>query len=78
MLLVADQVIVHEKDRLAPAQVVEGIQLGQDLGGCLDPRHVPEQGGDVTEFAIERAAARVLDSHGGIEFAVGQLPHRHW
>ena len=56
-LLIADKVIVHEKDALAPAEGVQAVQLGDDLGGALEARPVPKQSGHITEITAKRAAA---------------------
>ncbi len=57
LLFIADQVVVHEKDRLPPAVLVQPVQLADDLRRGLNPGCVPEQRGDVAELAVERAAA---------------------
>ena len=74
LLLVADEVIVHEEDALAPTQGVQAIQLGDDLGGGLGARPMPEQGGHIAEVAADRAAARELDAEGVVMFEIDQLP----
>jgi len=64
--LVADEVVVHEEDIIAPAAGVEAIQFGDDLLRGLSPHAVTERGDDVAEIAVERAAARALDAHTGV------------
>ena len=43
-------------------QAAQGVELGDDLRGGLDPRLPAEDDDDVAELALERAAARGLDA----------------
>ena len=73
-LLVSDEIVVHEEDVAAPAAGVQAVELGDDLLRGLDAHTVAEQGGDVAEIAVERAAARELDAHAGVSLEVQQFP----
>ena len=74
LLLVADKVVVHEKDALAPAQRVETVQLGDDLGGGFGARAVPQQGSHVAKVAAEGAASRELDADRIVMLEICQMP----
>ena len=76
LLLVADEVVVHEEDALAPAQRVEAVQLGDDLRGGLGARAMTQQRGHVAEVAVEGAAARELDADRVVMLEIRQLPQR--
>ena len=67
---VADEVVVHQEDGAAPAQVVEPLQLGHQLFRTLGAGLTPVQHDDVAELALERAAPRELHAHRvvGVEF----------
>src|SRR5271166_2476985 len=73
-VFVADEIVVHEEDRPAPANPAETIQLCDHLRLRLGARPMPEHRGDVAEFAIERAAPRKLHAHRSIALQVCQLP----
>jgi hypothetical protein len=60
-LLVADQIIVNDKDNSQPG-VPEGVKLGQDLLTRLEARPPAEGHDDVAELASERAAAGDLQA----------------
>jgi len=63
---VADEIIVNDEDRTAPAGSPNDGDFGQHLRRRLGPGSVPEQIDDVAKFAIERASSRELDRHGRI------------
>jgi len=71
---VADEVVVHEEDPAAPPGVVERVEFGEHLGGRLETGTVAEEGRDVAELAVERAAPRVLDARRGVPPQVGEFP----
>ena len=73
---VADEVVVHEENRPAPAEPVEAVQLGDHLRRRLGAGPVSEHRGDVAELAVERAAARKLHAHRSVALQVRQLPQR--
>ena len=76
--LVADEVVVHQEHRAAPAQVVEPLQLGDQLLGGLGARLAPVEHDDVAELAVERAASGELHRHlrVGVEFQQVVARHR--
>ena len=74
--LVADEIVVHEEDRPAPAEPAEAVQLGDHLRRRLGAGPMAEHRGDVAELAVERAAARELHAHRGVAPQVRQLPQR--
>ncbi len=76
MLLVADKVVVHEEDALAPAERVEAIQLGDNLRGGLGARAMTQQRGHVAKVAIEWAAARELNADGIVMLEICHAPKR--
>ena len=76
LLLVADKVVVHEKDALAPAQRVEAVQLGDDLRGGLGARTMPQQRRHVAKVATEGAASGELDADRIVMLEIRQLPKR--
>ena len=61
--LVADEVVIHQEDGPAPAQVIEGLQFGHQLVGGFGAGLAPVEHDDVAELALERAAARELHAH---------------
>lgn len=73
---VADEIVVHDENRAAPAGVVQAAQLPQHLVGGFDPGAAAVEDHDVAELAIERAAARVLHGHGDVVPEVDQIPLR--
>src|SRR5271166_3714706 len=75
---VADEIVVYEEDRPAPASPPETIQLCDQLRRSLGARPMPEHRGDVAELTIKRAAARKLDAHRSVAPHVRQLPQRRW
>ena len=77
LLLVADKVVVHEKDALAPAQRIEAVQLGDDLRGGLGARAMPQQRRHIAEVAIEGTASGELDADRVVMLEIRQLPKRH-
>jgi hypothetical protein len=62
-LLVADHVIVDERDVAAVAGEIERVQLLQHLLIGLGARNAAVELDDVAELAIERAAARELHAN---------------
>src|SRR5207237_10029675 len=60
-LLVADEVVVDEVDRLRAGRA-EAVQLGEHLRGLLEAGIPSVQGRDVAELAGVRAPARELDA----------------
>ena len=64
--LVADEVVVHHKDRIAPACLLQLVQLGQHLRDRLGARLAAIDLDDVAELAVKRAPARVLHGHGAV------------
>ena len=65
-LLVADEVVVDDEDGVAPAGVAELVEFGEHLGDGLGAGLAAVDLDDVAEFAVERAAARVLHGHGAV------------
>ena len=64
--VVADKVVVDDKDLVAPAEFKQPIELRQQLAGALGSGLPSVDGDDVAEFALERTSAGKLHRHGGI------------
>lgn len=77
VVLVADEVVVDEEDFALPAKLLEVVKFGDDLFGAFDARAVAEEGGDVAEFALKRAATGILDAHGGVLPQFREVPEGH-
>ena len=65
-LVVADKIVVDDKDLFAPAEFIQCLKLRQQLAGTLCSGLSSVNGDDVAEFALERTTARELHRHGGI------------
>src|SRR5438094_6357186 len=65
-LVVADEIVVDDKNLVAPAKFKQPIQLRQQLAGALGSGLPSVDGDDVAEFALERTSAGELHRHGGI------------
>ena len=76
-LLVADEVVVDQEHRAAPAERVEAVELGDHLLVRLGAWNAAEELGDVAELAVERTAARELQRHRAVGLEVEQLEARH-
>ena len=76
LALIADEVVVHDKNRTAPLARVKLIEFGHHLRRRFHPRFAAIDLDDVAKFAIERAAARILDGHGAVIFRVDQIEIR--
>ena len=74
---VADEVVIDDEDFVAPAELAQGVELGDDLRGRLGARLAAVDGDDVAELALERAAARELHRHGGVLVEAEQIVARH-
>ena len=73
---VAYEIIVDDKDAVAPALLIEGVQLSQQLGGVLGAWPVTVENGDITELTVEGTAAGILDVHGRVVLHVDERPER--
>src|SRR5438552_13694988 len=65
-LVVADEIVVGDRNLVAPAKFKQPIQLRQQLAGALGSGLPSVDGDDVAEFALERTSAGELHRHGGI------------
>ena len=77
LLLVADKVVVHEKDALSPAQRVEAVQLGDDLCSSLGARAMPQQRRHVAKVATEGTASGELNADRFVMPEIRQSPKGH-
>src|SRR5256714_11202745 len=68
--LVADEVVVNDEDRAAPARRAQRVEFREHLLVGLRARHTPVDFDDVAELATERAAARVLHAHRAVALRV--------
>src|SRR6202521_2064789 len=59
-LVVSDEIIVDDKDRLTPAEIDQGLQFRQQLAGPLRSRLSPIKRDDVAKFALEGTTAGEL------------------
>jgi hypothetical protein len=75
-LLVADKIVVDEKDRATPAEGKEAVEFGDDLVGGLCARAMAKERSDVAELAVIGAAARELDVHRTVAVEIEQVPAR--
>src|SRR5208337_3074325 len=55
LFLIADEVVVHKEHPAPPAKLVEFLQFPNDLLTAFSPGDPAVEGGDVAEFALERA-----------------------
>ncbi len=63
--LVSDQVVIHKK-RTVYVQLSQGVQFPADLIQGFGSRFATEHDDDVAEFTAKWAAARELQTNGGI------------
>ncbi len=63
MGLVADEIVVADKDLSPPPQVKEGFQLRQHLIGAFVTGLAAVKVDDIAELAIERTPPGGLDAH---------------
>jgi hypothetical protein len=61
-LAVADEIVVDEIDRVGDAAFAQLVEFGDDLLRRLQARIAAVEAGDVAEFALIGAAARILDA----------------
>ena len=73
VLFVADEIVVNDKNRTAPAQSLERVEFGDHLLIALGARHAPVDFDDVAKLAREWAAARVLHRHRAVAFEFSQM-----
>jgi hypothetical protein len=55
--MVADKVVVYDKDLVAPAQLEQGVQFRQQLMRRLRSGLPSVEGDNVAELTLERSAA---------------------
>ncbi len=70
---VADEVVVHQEERAAPAFPVEQVQLVEELRRTLGARASAEELDDVAELAVEGTAAGELKGHLGVVLPAHQV-----
>jgi hypothetical protein len=71
VLLVANEVVVHNENCSVPTQIAQRIQLSQHLLVAFGSRHAPVNLDDVAELAVERTPTRVLHRHPAVKFEIG-------
>ena len=69
--LVADEIVIDQKNVTLKAQPFDLRQLGADLRRGFRPRHAAVNLDDVAELTLERTAARELQRHRGVVIHVG-------
>src|SRR5438045_2061335 len=72
-LVVADKIVVDDKDLVAPAEFNQPIELRQQLAGTLGSGFPSVERDDVAELALERTSAGELHRHGGILLELAQI-----
>ena len=77
LVLFPNEVVVYDEYRPRPARVHEALQLADHLLVGLQTRNSAVHHDDVTELAIERAAARELERHRCIVLELNQIPPRY-
>ena len=75
--LVADEVVVNQKNRPSPAQAVQRIQLLHDLFRRLGTRHAAVELDDVAKLAVERTSPGELHAHRGVVLDVDEIEPRN-
>ena len=75
-LLVADEIVIHEKDAASPSGVMERFQFPDYLVRALGARAVAVEGRDVAELAAKGTTARILEVHGEISSHLDEVPER--
>ena len=76
-LSVADEIVVDEIHRASHPALEQFVELGDDLLRRLEPRIAAVQSGDVAEFALIWATARILDRTEEIFPDLGKLVGRN-
>ena len=74
-LLVPDEVVIDDKRRVE-ANAAHVVEFGHELVGLFDAGLTPEDNDDVAELALERTAARVLQSPGRIAIDLEEIEPR--
>ncbi len=64
--LVADEIVINEKNGASPAPLPEGLEFGKDLRRRFGAGAMPEEDGDVAKVAVEGAPSGKLDAEGGV------------
>ncbi len=59
-LLIADEIIVHNKKATAPALLIQGIQLQDELFFAFSSRHMPVQYDDIAELTVIGTSPGIL------------------
>ena len=77
MGLVADEIVVADKNFSPPPQVKEGVQLGQHLIGAFITGLAAVKVDDIAELAIERTAPGGLDAHDDVIVQIQQVKAGH-
>ena len=75
-VLIANEIVVHDKHHVLPALEPEGLEFRDQLGGRLGAGDAPVHDDDVAELAVIRATARELDGHRDVVPEIDQVPAR--
>ena len=77
VLLIADEIVIDDKDGPSPSQRLERVEFGEHLLIALGSRHAPVNLDDVAKLARERTAPRVLDGHCAVTLKIRQVKVGH-
>src|SRR5215472_10370016 len=77
LLLVANEVVVHDKYGTSPSHVMQLIEFRKYLLGRLGAGAPSVNLDDVAELASEGAAARILDGHRAVIARFDETEVRH-
>ena len=77
MGLVADEIVVADKNFSSPPQLKDGVQLGQHLIGAFITGLAAVKVDDIAELAIERTAPGRLDAQDDVIVQIKQVEAGH-
>ncbi len=76
-LAIADEIVIDEIDRTGDAAFQQLVEFGGDLLRGFEARITAIKSGDIAEFALIGATARILDAAEEIPLDVGQFIGRN-
>src|ERR1700687_1179827 len=77
ILLIADEIIVDDENRSAPAKILQYVELRQHLVVALCAWHTAVDFDDVAKLALKGTAARVLYGHRAVVLHIREVKVRN-